>query len=404
MKQQYDTLNFISAIGLFFFVLISCAEPSMPQGGPKDNKAPALNKKRYSTPNKSTNFRDNQIILTFDEWIKIQAAYSQLIISPPLENKPDLKVINKSLVLKWKEVLKDSTTYTINFGDAVRDITENNITQNLKFVFSTGPFLDSLSCSGQIVDAETGDPVEGALVMLYQNLEDSIPLSQKPYYFSKTDEQGAFEIENIQDNRYRIFALLDKNSDYIYNLTDEKIAFLDSSFLMNDSLQPFVKLSMFNEREQTIVFGYKMIHFGCLKLNFNNHIETKSEISLINGTQPLDYIVDQGDDTLTLWFDGNMPDVDNWLFLVENKEENLLDTIKVNSQKRTVFEEFVQDLTWCPNRDNNQNKANAALPSSRPKQDTTPLKQHPFNPLGLYFSRPVQQFDSAGILLFIDTF
>jgi hypothetical protein len=396
MNRHFDTGIFISALSLFFLLVISCAEPSMPQGGPEDIQAPRLNKKKYSTPNKATNFRDNQIILTFDEWIKLQSTYSQLVISPPLKNKPEVKIRNKSVVLKWNEPLKDSTTYTISFGDAVRDITENNITQNLKFVFSTGPFLDSLNCSGQLVDAESGSPLEGALVMLYQNLEDSIPLSQKPYYFSKTDKQGAFKIENIQNHRYRIFALTDKNSDYKYNLADEKIAFLDSSFLLNDSLQPFIKLSMFKEREQTIVFSSKMPNYGHIKLVFNNQIQSVSTISLINASDDFKYVVDQGNDTLSLWFDGIMPDDDQWLFIVENEVENLLDTISINSQKRNDFEEFAPGLIWCTKND-------IASSISRSKQDTASVRQHPLKPVELFFIRPIQQFDSLAVLLFIDT-
>ncbi|MCH2022320.1 MAG: Ig-like domain-containing protein [Saprospiraceae bacterium] len=399
MKKQNQLVFFISAICTSIVFAISCAEPSMPKGGPQDKQAPRINPQRYSTPNKSTNFVDKQIILTFDEWIKLQGAYSQLIISPPLKEKPDIKVRNKSLVLQWSEELKDSTTYTVNFGDAVRDITENNITPNLKFVFSTGPFLDSLKCSGQIVDAITNKPVKDVLVMLYQNKEDSIPLTQKPYYFSKTGENGLFEIENIKVQSYRMFALDDKNNNYKYDLPNEKIAFFDSSFLINDSIQPAFRLRMFQERQNTIVLGTKTPHFGCLKIQFNNQIQTSSKVKLLNAPQDYVYFIDQGLDTLTLWYDGTMNQDKKWLFVVENKAEKLIDTIRINPSSKNNFIEFAQDLKWCqkPKKVNSENTPTKKL------RDTISIQQAFFNPLELFFIRPIQNFDSSRFLLFTDT-
>ncbi|MDC0231146.1 Ig-like domain-containing protein [Aureispira] len=402
MKKQNELVLFISAICTLIVFALSCAEPSMPKGGPQDKQAPRINPKRYSTPNKSTGFIDKQIILTFDEWIKLQSAYSQLVISPPLEEKPEIKIRNKSIVLNWDEKLKDSTTYTINFGDAVRDITENNITPNLKFVFSTGPFLDSLICSGQIVDAITNNPVKDVLVMLYQNKEDSIPLTRKPYYFCKTDKQGVFKIENIKAQSYRIFALDDKNSNYKYDLPNEKIAFFDSIFHINDSIQPVLRLRMFQERKKTIVLGMKTPHFGCLKLQFNNKIQTLSKVTLLNAPEDYYNIIEQGLDTLTLWFNGAMYEDKKWLFVVENEEEKLKDTISVNPMLKSDFIEFAQDLIWC-SKPKRQGKTPNMKVSSRKPQDTSIIKHPPFKHLDLFFIRPIQYFDSSKVLLFSDT-
>jgi len=404
MKQINNISTFLGAIISILVLLISCAEPSLPKGGPKDQQPPRINPKKYSTPNPSTNFQDNQIILTFDEWIKLQSVFSEVVISPPLEEVPDIKIRNKSVVVKWKEQLKDSTTYTINFGDAVRDITESNIVPNLRMVFSTGPYLDSLICSGQIVDAATRKPKSGVLVMLYQNLEDSIPLTKKPYYFSKTDKEGRFKIENIKDSQYRIFALDDKNRNYKYDLPNEQIAFLDSSFQINDTLQPILRLRMFMEREETKVFGSKLAFYGCLRLEYNNEIQTASTIELLDAPNDFKTYIEQGLDTMTIWFDGTMPQQDKWVFVVKNEAENLSDTIRVNSIEKSSFEESAPNLRWYKKRKKKkEGQGKGPVFTALPLQDTAAIGQAPLEALKLYFSRPIQSWDSTGVFLFKDT-
>lgn len=391
--------------------MLSCAEPQAPQGGPADKQPPRINSKQYSTPNPSTNFQDNQIILTFDEWIKLQSAYNQVVISPPLDENPDIKIKNKSVVVQWKEKLKDSTTYTINFGDAVRDITESNIVPNLKMVFSTGPFLDSLTCSGQIVGAETRQPKAGVLVMLYNNLEDSVPRTQRPYYFSKTSEQGIFKIEHIRKGQYQIFALEDKNSNYKYDLANEEIAFLDSSFQINDSIQPTLRLTMFKEREETKVFGSKLLHYGCLSLNYNNEIHSPSTIELVDAPNDFQYVIEQGLDTLTLWFDGTMPKTDKWIFVVKNEKEKLLDTVRVSAVEKVFFEENKENLRWYTKQEKQAPVQGGIQKGTQkgpvyvmpPLQDTTRIQQSPFTPIELYFTRSIKSWDTSNIILLKDT-
>ena len=56
-----------------FLLLISlsqCANPVALAGGKRDDTAPKLDSTRYSTPSKSLNFKEKEIILTFDEWIQ----------------------------------------------------------------------------------------------------------------------------------------------------------------------------------------------------------------------------------------------------------------------------------------------------------------------------------------------
>jgi hypothetical protein len=406
-NRTYPSLIVFLWSSFFLGLVFSCAEPRAPGGGPQDKQPPRIHSKKYSTPNPSINFRDNQIILTFDEWVKLQAAYTQVVISPPLEKRPEIKIRNKSVVVKWKEALKDSTTYIINFGDAVKDITEGNIAPNLKMVFSTGPYLDSLSCSGQIVDAETRSPKEEVWVMLYQNLADSMPKKQKPFYFTKTDKQGNFKLGYLRKGRYRIFALEDKNRDYKYNQNNESIAFLDSSFQINDTIQPVFRLRMFQEREATKVLSAKLEQYGSLKITLNNKVQSSNDIQLLDAPDDFKTWIEQGEDTVRLWFDGTMADTGKWSFVIKNEAEELNDTIQIKAKNRSEFIDEASNLIWNQKKEKTVTQGRKSSKGSGPVllqlQDTAVISQHPFEAMKLYFLRAIVGVDTSQILLLKDT-
>ncbi len=215
----------ISLLILLFFAG-SCAQVGSLSGGEKDTDSPVL---KSSNPSfAGTNFNDNKIILTFNEFFVLDNLNSVFLSSPPLEEKPDFNIKKKSLIIKLHEKLKDSTTYTFLFGDAIKDYHEGNKIIDFKFVFSTGNKIDTLEAGGKLIDAVTHTPQKDFYIMLYEHLGDSVPLKEKPYYIAKTDSAGTFKTDYIKPGKYKIFALKDNDANLIFNLPDEKIAFIDS--------------------------------------------------------------------------------------------------------------------------------------------------------------------------------
>jgi len=213
----------------------------MPGGGPKDEQAPQIVK--YEPDNYSTNFAVDKFEIDFDEFIELDNIKQKLLVSPPMNEMPDFKAKGKTLVVKFKEELKENTTYSIFFGDAVVDITERNPLKENTYIFSTGDKVDSMSMEGKVISAIDIQAVEDIYVMLYKNNSntilldndnkntvpiDSLPLTVKPFYLSKTDENGQFRFNGLANEEYFIFALKDQNSNYIYDQPTEEIAFLDS--------------------------------------------------------------------------------------------------------------------------------------------------------------------------------
>jgi Bacterial Ig-like domain len=227
------TLKNIQIIGLLLaFALLAngCANIGALNGGKKDALPPRILTAR-STPNFQTNFKKQTIKLVFDEYIKLDDVFKQVVISPPLDEAPEV-VSNdsRSVVLTFGKdvILRENATYTINFGNAVKDLNEGNIAKNLRFVFSTGDHIDSLTVVGRIVDAVTGQPVDGALLMLYDNFSDTIVRKKKPFYFGRTEKDGFARIENVREGSFKAFALVDKDQNYLFNQDVERIGFPDS--------------------------------------------------------------------------------------------------------------------------------------------------------------------------------
>ena len=226
-KPKY--LFYCLSVLLTAFLAQRCANAVAPTGGPKDNTPPKVVE---AVPvNQSINFSGKRIEITFDEYITLENANQNVLISPPLSEKPDIKLKNKTVVVKFKENLAPNTTYTINFGSAIKDLHEGNLFKDYVYSFSTGDHIDTLAIAGKVLDAADKKPVENAYVGLYagdrDNL-DSLPMTVAPNYITKTDKEGNFRLAGLADKKYLVFAIKDVNSNLYFDQPNEEVAFLDT--------------------------------------------------------------------------------------------------------------------------------------------------------------------------------
>jgi Bacterial Ig-like domain len=221
-------------IFLLLALLVGCAKQTSPTGGAKDETSPEL---RSSTPkNGSVNFKDSKIELTFSEYIQLDKPKEQIIISPAVKETESTFKKNKVTIL-FKEKLKDSTTYSINFRDAVKDLTEKNPAKNLKLAFSTGAYLDSLSISGQAFDLLSNKALKNVTVAVHYASDTFNIFKHKADIFTKADDNtGLFLIENLKSAAFSIYAFQDKNNNLVVDSRNETYAFLTETLNLNDSL------------------------------------------------------------------------------------------------------------------------------------------------------------------------
>ena len=215
-------------------VTYSCASMGRPDGGPYDELPPKF---MGSTPAlHAVNAKNKKIELRFDEFIKLEKPSEKVVVSPPQMEQPEIKVVGKNVVVELLDTLKDATTYTIDFSDAIVDNNEGNPMGNFSYSFSTGASIDTMEVSGTVLNAADLEPIKGILVGLHQNLNDSA-FSRLPFdRVSRTDSRGRFTIRGIAPGKYRIYALMDGNQNYLFDSKTETVAFSDSlvvpSFMM----------------------------------------------------------------------------------------------------------------------------------------------------------------------------
>lgn len=217
---------------LFIPVFWGCAQQGSPSGGPRDLDPPVA--VESDPPNYSIRFEAKKIQITFDEYVVLDNVNQQLIVSPPMEEQPEVKLKKKTLIIEFEEALKANTTYTFNFGIAIKDLHEGNVLENFEYVFSTGDILDSMSVRGTLKYAENLEvPEEPVSIMLYSDLWDSVSMTDIPLYVGRSNDSGVFSVNNLRPDIYKVFALKDGNNNFLFDLPSEEIAFLDSSLIVN---------------------------------------------------------------------------------------------------------------------------------------------------------------------------
>lgn len=214
------------ALLLVIIGFYACASTGMPDGGPYDETPPKF--VRATPEPNATNNKRKKISIEFDEYIKLDKASEKVIISPPQNEAPEVKVSGHRVLVEFFDTLRENTTYTIDFGDAIVDNNEDNPLGNFAYAFSTGEHIDTMEVSGTVLSADNLEPVKGIQVGLHKNLEDSAFVKLPFDRISRTDSRGHFTIRGIAPGKYRIYALMDGNQNYLFDSKTEAVAFLDS--------------------------------------------------------------------------------------------------------------------------------------------------------------------------------
>ena len=204
-------------------LVAACARMGNPDGGWYDETPPRV--VGASPAEKATGVKTRKLHIRFNEFIKIENATENVVVSPPQLESPDIKAGGKSIDIELKDSLKANTTYTVDFSDAITDNNEGNPLGNYTYSFSTGEHIDTMEVSGWVLAAENLEPVKGILVGLYANLADSAFRTQPMLRVAKTDGRGHFVIRGIAPGKYRVYALQDVDGDYHLTQKGEEMAF-----------------------------------------------------------------------------------------------------------------------------------------------------------------------------------
>lgn len=350
-----------------------CANKVAPTGGMKDVTPPNLLK--ATPPDNTVNFASDKVTLTFDEYVQLKDAAKQVVVSPPVSPAPRITAVKKSIIVEFDSLPAPNTTYNINFGNAVADNNEGNPLPGFRYTFSTGPFIDSLTVKGKIIDALTLKPADGALAILYRaDLPDSLLLKSLPNYFSRTSIDGSYIITNVAAGVYRLFALAEKNPNYLLDQPDEKAGFLSETVIVPDTsmheLRVFTPLPV----KQTLK-GCNVGEHGKITMSFGR---PAADISW-------DFIGTAGEVTAALYSDKRDS-------LTLHMRQGVSDTLRLK-----VFENSILiDTLLCRTTPSAQAKLQPKFTGYALNPITNSMLQPEKNPV-VRWSSPIVSFDSTKV-------
>ncbi|PZX58347.1 Ig-like domain-containing protein [Algoriphagus ratkowskyi] len=289
-------------------------------GGPRDLDPPKV--LNMSPKNQSLNTKPEKIILTFDEYIKLDNANKNILITPRI-NKDEVIItaIKNTLVIELNQILEDSTTYVFNFQKSIQDLSEANPVENLKLVFSTGESIDSLTFSGSVNTYFPGrnTQLEDAIVGLYPLDDTTNVFTAPPYYLTQVDSVGKFFISNIKSGKYIAYAWLDDNNSLKAEYKSEAFDFIKDTITIIQNIDGIqFNLSKGDQNPIRILRSSSVGSNYTIVLNKN-----PVEISIENENPEFDIFYTLGDKRITLYLE--KPITDSLAFKV-----NLTDSVGFN--------------------------------------------------------------------------
>lgn len=343
-------------------LLWGCAKQTTPTGGEKDEIPPTLLKS--NPPNRQTNFNKNEIELTFDELVQVNNPRDQIIITPAIGKKFEAEARKNRVILKLNGELKENTTYTIMFREAVQDITERNPAENLKLAFSTGDLIDSLSITGTVSNLLEDKPLKNITVGLVPYSDTVNIFKHEAQWITVTNDKGEYQLDNLKAGSYLLYAFDDKNKNMLVDSRTEVFAFKAQPVQLDSSLSNIdLKLVQLDHRD------FKLISARPIARYFN--VRTTKGIAEYTATSTVDSIPITSflEDASTVRIYNTFPQMDSLpvSFHFVDSTTNTIDTvlyIKFDSRTSTK-ENFNTKIEYC---DFLQNKSllKAELSANKP--------------------------------------
>ncbi len=386
----------VSMLLICSFFLYSCAKQGYPSGGPVDKQPPIV--KGVNPKTESTNFNAKRFRIDFDEYVTMKDADNNVLISPPMANKPEYSTKGHSLIVKLSDTLAPNTTYLFQFKNAIVDFNEGNPLPSFEYVFSTGNMLDSMTISGSVADALTQKASDATLaVVAYEmnpdnlNWGDSIVGKISPTYQTRTASDGSFQFNYIRPGKYKIIALDDADKNLRYSVS-EAIAWLDSPVearLMpkRETIDTTNNTTLADVPTDTVIYGQpsdSIKHLAkhaislslskketCQQRVLNKEFTNRGHIRIITQTPMLNPVIECDSVIWSLSAKGDTMNVwtlrqtrDSVHIILSDTATSLCDTIILK------FREPKKSKRITENTDKNLNKTESLVTASHPYFDT----------------------------------
>ena len=236
MTHSVSVLCIVLGAMLYMMVMPGCANIAAPTGGFRDTIPPVLVE---AVPKDSfENFKDKKIVFTFNEYVELKEIQENLLVSPTPKINPLIESKLRTVTVRIKDTLEPNTTYSINFGNSIRDINEGNIIKNFTYIFSTGNHIDNYELSGNVMLAENGKVDSTIIVLLHRKQDDSAVAKEKPRYIAKLDGKGNFHFRFLPAGTFSLYALKDEGGSRMYMSPKQLFGFADKPVVIGPENEP----------------------------------------------------------------------------------------------------------------------------------------------------------------------
>ncbi|MEB2773976.1 Ig-like domain-containing domain [Algoriphagus sp. D3-2-R+10] len=346
-------------------------------GGPRDEDPPKV--MVMNPKDQSLNIKPKEITIVFDEYIKLDNATKNILITPRI-NKDEVifTAIKSTLVIELNQELEDSTTYVFNFQKSITDLSEGNPAENLKLVFSTGESIDSLKFSGSVNTYFPGrnDKLEDGIVGLYPIDDTTNVFLAPPYYLTQVDTAGRFSITNIKEGKYFAYAWQDDNNSLKAEYKSEAFDFIKDTININQDIDGIqFNLSKGDQNPIRLLRSSPTGSFYTLVLN-----KTPLEIYLENEKLGKDIFYTLGDKRINLY-----------------SKESLADSLALNINLRDSVGYQVDSLIWAKFEESDRKPEKLSITANSGKSFYQNL------PIELTFNKPLNNINYDSLYLAYDT-
>ncbi|MDB9743965.1 Ig-like domain-containing protein [Fibrobacterales bacterium] len=247
MKLKYS-LIILSLILLWS----GCAHVEAPPGGDEDEQGPVLLEQKPSSG--TLNFPlEGELSFKFDEWLANPVPAGAVSLSPPVAERPVIKLRGDVFTVSFSEGLDSNTTYVLGVSSELKDLRSNGLSEPINLVFSTGSVIDSNRLSGRVHPTDSTltsrkttkvglFPLGKQRSKFTYLKKDSLELLEEPNfvqekarYLTSTDSLGYFEFMGLPEGNYRLLAWEEDNGSSKWEYSVERLARFEKDISLPDT-------------------------------------------------------------------------------------------------------------------------------------------------------------------------
>ena len=201
-------------LGLVTAVVVSCANPRPPSGGPRDQTPPSVVRTTPVRDTVNVPTSTERLRIEFSEYIERSSLPQALSVTPTFEQRPQVSWSGRTAEVKFPSPLRDSTTYIFSLDTNLSDAHGVSLENPLTVAFSTGARINRGQIQGRVVGVREGAPQQRVDVYAYALPSNAVgvrPLPDQPSYRTQTGEEGRFDFDYMREGPYYVVALRDNN-------------------------------------------------------------------------------------------------------------------------------------------------------------------------------------------------